>query len=261
MRHRSGRTFGMATGLDNDHGLRPGCGTHPAHESTGILHTLDVEDDALRLRVRREVVKDVTEAEVCSDTGGHNSREGNVAVLGPVKDRRAQGTRLRYQGDAALGGVVVAERGVQPDARTDQAKAVRSEKPDPVRAGEIDDLALKRPAAPADLAESGREDDHRLDPVLAAVLDDGRDRGGGRRHDCQVDLPVDRLEIGIRPVTLDLVMLRIDRVDLPLESPTQQVLVDDLADGIGTVARTEHHDGFRGEKGFQIVRAHGRSIS
>ena len=155
VRHGCRGAFGVASRLDDDDRFGSRGGAQAAHEGARVVQPFDVEDDALRLRIGCEVVEDVAEVDVGGDPGRHDGGESDVAVLRPVEERGAQGARLRDERHPALRRVVVPERGVQPDARADQPEAVRSEKTDAVRPGEVQSLVLERSAGGPDLAEPG----------------------------------------------------------------------------------------------------------
>jgi hypothetical protein len=155
----------------------------------------------------------------------------------------------------------VAEGDVEPLVRADDAQAVRPHQADAVAPGELRDVFLEPQTLRARFAKARREDQHHAHAVLAAVFDDGRDSGGGRGHDREIHVLADVVERGVGLAALDLLALRIDRMDAALVVRVDEVAQHDAADGVRPVAGAEQGHALRGEQGCQIMCAHARTLT
>jgi len=163
---------------------------------------------------------------------------------------------LRDEGQIADIGAALVESGVEPDLWPHDAEAVRPDQTYPVMLRSFQHSPFQRLAGFAGFAETGGDDDGRLDLMLAALFDDVRHRRRRRRNHRQLDGLLDLRQRGIGFDALDFLVLGIDWIQATLKTALQHVLKHDLTDRILPVAGTEHCDRFGRKQGLQVMLAH-----
>ena len=98
-----------------------------------------------------------------------------------------------------------------------------------MRTGVVLHLVLESTARFADLAKTGREDQHHADTSFAASLDDRRDTLRRCRNDGKIYVLLDIVERGPGLLALHGFPFGVDAVDTPFEARAQQILEHDTA--------------------------------
>ena len=238
----------VAAGLEQDDRLDAGGRAQRAHEAAGVADALDVHQDVVGAVVVDQVIEDFAEIDVGRHAQRNDRREADLVALGPVEHRRTHGAGLRNQSQVAAVGGHFGEGGVEADVRADDAEAVGAEDTDVVGTGDLEHLALERRADVAGFREAGGDDDDVAHTAAPALFNDLWHRlraGGDHRHlDARADF-LDRL-VGL--LALNGFVLGVDGVEPALVARTEDVLEDDVADGVFAVGGADDGHRFRFEK-------------
>ena len=113
-------------------------------------------------------------------------------------------------------------------------------------------LPLQLDAFAADLFESGRNDDHRLNLLGNGLVHHFQNPRRGHDHDGQIHLARHAQQVGIAVDTQHVAGLRIDRIDGAVELIEQQITEDVVAHRAGTGRGADHGDRGRFENGIQF---------
>ena len=184
--------------------------------------------------------------------------EADVVGQGHVEDAGAQRARLRHEGDPALHRHAEGETGLQRRVGVDDAQAVRADHAYAVAPDDGDQFFLHRHALRSHLTEAGRDCDHALDALLAALLDNACNEFGGNHNHGQVDRAGDVEHAGIGLFAQDLVGLGVDRVDLAGKAMLEHVEEHGIAQLRWVRAGADDGYGARIEELVQVERAIGR---
>ena len=207
------------------------------HERPPVLEPLDVAGDRADVRLLGEVRDDVRRLDIALVSGERPAPQRDPEVLRLV-DGPTLVPALRHQRDAL-------SRQVLPERLERVQRGVRTDQP---RVGPVDDglqLPLPRNAFAAHLREPGREDEDEphllVDARLQSLL------GRGHQHDRHVDVLGNVEHAPIALLAVDLVSVRVHRVDggavrsLLLPAPDQPVVQRRSA--ARRVGRADHRDG------------------
>ena len=173
--HRLGPRL-VTAHLEQDDGLDPRRGTQGAHEAARITDPLDVHQDALGRRIVGQIVEDLAKINISRGPTGNDAGKTNAIGLGPIQHRRAQGTRLRDQGQIAAQRNALAKGRVQPNRRPLDAQAIGADKTDAVFTRNLQHPAFQGQARRPYLAEPRRQDQGATNPVVTEIVHDRRDR-------------------------------------------------------------------------------------
>ncbi len=98
-----------------------------------------------------------------------------------------------------------------------------------------------------------------MNAALATGLDDAWNAGCRGSNDRELNWSVDLFQRLVRWLSLDDIARRIYRVNLTLEVRVQQILEDNAADRVFSIAGTKEGDAPGGKQGGKIVGVHDRS--
>ncbi len=256
MRSGSFRARLVTAGLDDDDRLETRGLTAGRHELPRVGDRSDIEQDALRLRVGGEIIEHVTEIDV-----GHAAERGNVgeadaAARRPVEHGRDNGARLRDEGDIALAGLNMAERGVEPVPRRHDAETIGPRDAQQMWPRRFEHLRLKRAAFLTEFAETRRDDDGGPGAAPSQFVDDAGDRLGRRRDDGEIRCFRQARNVPVNVEPGDLPALRIDRPDRPRQPGTQKIVQEDVADGPRLGGGADQGDGTGSVHAVEITDRH-----
>ncbi len=240
MRRAAARTGRGAATLHRHDRLAAGDTAGQPGELARVPERFEVQQDHVGVGVLVPVLDEVVAAHVGLVAHRHERRDAEPDLTGLGEQLDSEPTGLRRERDPAGNGRERREGGVEADvvAGVDDAHAVRADHPHAVRAGQLDELPLRRRRAGAQLREPGR-DDHEPGHLLRhAVASDVEDVRGRHRDDHQVDLVGDvaHLRVGAHPG--DRGGVRVDRVDgtgeVALEEVAEQRVTDRPRGAAGT---------------------------
>ncbi len=146
---------------------------------------------------------------------------------------------LRQECDVSLRNLIQADE-VEARMNVDHAAGVRADETHPVLGGDRDDFLLQALTWWADFTESPRHDDGPGDPLLPALVEDGRDAVAGRGYQCQIHrfLDVEHATVALQPQ--DGLLARVDGVDRTFKRTLGQSFHGVVA-ALSLVARSPHH--------------------
>jgi hypothetical protein len=155
----------VARALDDDDRLAEGDAAGDARELPRVADGFEVEQRDVGLRVVVPVLEHVVAGDVGAVAGGDEAGEADAALVEPGEDADADGAGLGEQADAAAGGHLGREGGVEAHVRVGvhQPEGVRADDAGAVRTGQPDEFALLV------AAEVGGEDDESAHARLAAL--------------------------------------------------------------------------------------------
>jgi len=242
--------------LDHDDGLEAGGRAQRAHEAARVADALDVEQDALGLRVIGEVVEDFAEIQIGRRAGGNHAGKADAVGLRPVQHGGTQRTGLRHQREVAGQRRTLAEGGIEADGGPLDAQAVGADEADAVFPGHRLHALFQRHALLAHLAKAGGQNDGMVDAALAAFLHDprhSRRRGGDQRQFRDSRQVAGR---GVAAFAKNQLVLGVDGIDLALVAGFPQVPEQDSCDRVLALAGAEDRNRAGVEQGMKIVLGH-----
>jgi len=247
----------VAADLHQHHRLQARHGTQRAHEAAGIADALDVHQDAAGGRVVGQVIEDLAEVQIGRCTARHHGGKTDAVRGGPVQHGRADGARLRHQGQFAGMRLTEREGGIEADGRALDAQAVGADEADAVLLRDLDQFILHLDALRTHLAEAGRQHHGMAHAPLAAGIQDAGHARRRRRDDGQLRRFRQLGNGGVALLVQQGLVLRVDRVDLALEPRLQHVAENDPGDRLLAGAGAEYGNGTGIEQRVEIVLAHG----
>ncbi len=229
-------------GPDHQHRLDARRRPRRREERADPLQCLQIQQDGAGIGIAGQPIQQVAEIDIGAFAERDDAGKTDALGGGPFDHRRQHRSRLRDQGQMARPGPQMAERGVEPAARHDDAEAVRAEQPQAVRPGSVPQSAVENRrfigAMPA-----GRGGDHR--DFGAAPAQFGQQAGNGRRRSgdhrqFRRARQIGRARIGRHfqnaPVPA------VDQEQLALETAVQQVAGQRRAQRTGPLAGADQRD-------------------
>lgn len=224
-----------------------------------MAHAFDIQQDALRFRILRQVIEHVTEVDVDCRAGGDHGRKAKRMRLRPVHDGRAQGAGLRHQRQPAGPRLTLTECGIEPQRRSHQAQAVGSDQAHAVLSDNGQYLRFQRLAGIAGFTKAGRDDDRGAHTILAAGTQHVGYRRTRRGNHGKIDRARHYADAGVAGMAVDLLVFGIDGIHRAGKATLTQVGEDAAAHGFGALAGAKHGHGARLEQVLEVVLAHGGS--
>ena len=248
-----------APGLDHNDGLDARRNPQAADKRARVRHTLDVQQDALGLRVQRQVVQHLAETHIRG--GAQRGHRGETEAVGfpPVHHGGTECAGLGHQRHMAGGHAVLGEARIEAHAGPHDAQAVGADQGYFVGAGDVDYGILQGASPGADLRKAGGYDDGGTDAGLAALVQHTRNRLRRDNDDHQVDGVVYGADGGVALQAAQFLVARIDRVDLALEAAVDNVVQQLCAHRPGTFGGAHDGHGLRFEYFVKQVLSHCRS--
>jgi hypothetical protein len=250
----------VASHLDHEDRLAARRGAQGAHEAARLADALDIDQDALRLRIGGEVVENLAEVDIGRRAHRHHAGKTDVVGRRPVEDGGTQGARLRHQRQVAGLDAAVEEGCIEPETGTHDAQTVGADDAHAVGPGGSQHFALKLGAPAAGLAEAGGQHHRRTHPMFAAGLDDGGHGFGTRADHRQLDRLADFLDRGVTALPLHLLVPRIDRIQLAPVAAFQHVAQHDAAHRAGTFTGADHGHRLRRKQHAEVMKSHGLAL-
>ena len=102
-----------------------------------VAHTLQVEDDQVRLRVTPQVVEEIHFVDIGHVAEGHELREPHADAPRPVEDRRRDGAGLRDERHREAQRLCGGERRVERGGGIDDADGVGADEANAHRGGRV----------------------------------------------------------------------------------------------------------------------------
>ena len=87
MRERGLGPFGMAAGLDGDHGLRAGAAPRRGHEFRRVRDALDIQENRAAHDLAREIIQHVAKVHIRGIADGDDMAEAHALHGGPIEHR------------------------------------------------------------------------------------------------------------------------------------------------------------------------------
>ena len=246
-------TLRRSAALDDDDGLVACRRARGRHELARRLDRLDVEQDRARARVGGQIVEHVAKIHVGMLAERHEMRKPDALRVGPVQHGRHQRARLRHKGQFAGLGVDVREARVQADVRRQQADAIGAQQAQQARPCGVQHVL------PLGGRHPGAQHHGRPRAFRGQLVDQARHGGRRGANDCQLGRARQIGDAGMAGPAIERCMLRVDRVERPLETATREVAPDRGAHAGGPGGGADHRDGGRVEQGIEVADTHGKT--
>jgi hypothetical protein len=243
--------LGVAAGLDHDHRLAARRGARRRHELARIADRFDVEQNGARRPVQREVIEQIAEIDIDRIADGHYGGKADAVRRRPFDEPRGDGAGLRDQSQIAGARIRGGKAGIEVRARYQQAEAIGTDEPQPLRPRDRRAAFGERPCAVAE----ARRDDDRARRTLVGDGGDGLGHHGRRnRDDGEIGYGFQLLVRFDRADAVDVVIARIDQMDGALKAA--QVAHNSAPDRPLARARADHGDRVRRKQFVQTIGRH-----
>ena len=229
----------------------------PGHldQLPAVAELLEVEEDHVGLVVLVQVLEQLGLRHPRLVPKTDELGEADLFLAGVVEHGGAQGPGLAEEGDPAGVGHLSGEGRIEADLGVgiDGPQAIGADHRDAVFCADLLEPLFEFDALGADLAESGRDDDHRLDPLLAALLQRAVDHVGREDDHRQVDVVLDVDHVAVGADRADAPLPRGHRIDRPLVARRQDVVEDVVGDGARRGGHADHSHTLGVENAVQRV--------
>ena len=252
--------FRHPPGLDRNHRLGARRHPHRRHETPRVGHVLDVQQDGAGLGVLGQIVDQVIVIDVHAIAQSQKVGEPHTPGKGPVQHRTGNGAALAHKRHAPGNGPHVSVGSVQTARRYHQADGVRPQHADTGLLGGLTNRVHQRlPGLAVGPGHTAGHHDGGSHPGLTQPFDGFRDgirRGTDNR---QIRREIHFGHLGHARDSMNvLVAALVDHQQLLRGvAATEKVPQDHAPKIVGALGSTNHDDGTRIEKTFQVTGAQG----
>ncbi len=248
--HAVGRGVGGRAGAHHDHRLVARRGPRGRQELARRHHRLQVQQDRARAHVAGEQVEQVAGIDVGVLAQRHHLREADAARARPVEHHAGERVGLRHEGEFARFDPARQQARVQPQVRREQPGRFRPEHAQQVRLCGVEHrLALLG-------REAAAEHDHRARAACAQPRHQAGHRLGRRAHQRQVRRLRQRFDRRVHAVLVEPAVVRVDRIQRPIEAGGAQRAPDQCAQALGVRRCADHRHRGGAEHRVEVAGAH-----
>src|SRR5690606_29625596 len=216
----------------------------------------DIEEDTFRLRISGKEVEHVAEIHIRHATKRCHMRKADAPACRPVEHRCHYRAGLRHKGDMAPAWLHMAEGGIEPRARRDDAETMRPCNAQQMGSRRLQHLRLKYTAFFAKLTKPRRDDNRRLGTALTHLIDQAGHTLRRRRDNSEVRHAGQARHIAIDLLPEYLAALVIDRPDWPRQPGAEQIGEDHISHRPRSCTRPDQRDRAGRIHAIEIANGH-----